>query len=167
MFDNMFRIVNGPDGRHFYVHTDSMPVAIVLVIALFLAIALSSMLCYYVTRFILLKIVGHLARGERRKWLRAAERHKVFDRLAPLVPAIIIYVSAPLLTGVSFPIISALGRPVETLAACFMVVTILRAAFAFLGSIEDRYSHFPFASQRPIKSFLQIRSEERRVGKEC
>ena len=37
-----------------------------------------------------------------------------------------------------------------------MVLTILRAAFAFLGSIEDRYSHFPFASQRPIKSFLQI-----------
>ena len=37
-----------------------------------------------------------------------------------------------------------------------MVVAVLRAAFAFLGSIEDRYSHFPFASQRPIKSFLQI-----------
>jgi len=37
-----------------------------------------------------------------------------------------------------------------------MVVTVLRTAFAFLGSIGDRYSHFPFASQRPIKSFLQI-----------
>jgi miniconductance mechanosensitive channel len=123
---------------------------------LFLAILLSSMLCYYITRFILLKIVGHLARGERRKWLRAAERRKVFHRLAPLVPAIIIYLSAPLLTGVTFPVISALGDPVETLSACFMVVTILRAAFAFLESIEDRYSHFPFASQRPIKSFLQI-----------
>jgi miniconductance mechanosensitive channel len=123
---------------------------------LFLAILLSSMLCYYITRFILLKIVGHLARGERRKWLRAAERRKVFHRLAPLVPAIIIYLSAPLLTGVTFPVISALGDPVETLSACFMVVTILRAAFAFLESIEDRYSHFPFATQRPIKSFLQI-----------
>jgi miniconductance mechanosensitive channel len=156
MFNDMFRIVNGPDGRHLYVHTDSMPVAILLVIALLVTILLSSALCYYITRFILLKIVGHLARGERRKWLRAAERRKVFHRLAPLVPAVIIYVSAPLLTGVSFPIISALGRPVETLSACFMVVTVLRAAFAFLGSIEDRYSHFPFASQRPIKSFLQI-----------
>ena len=114
MFDNMFRVVIGPDGRHFYVHTDSMPVAILLVVALFLAILLSSALCYYITRFILLKIVGHLARGERRKWLRAAERRKVFHRLAPLVPAGIIYISAPLLTGVSFPVISALGRPVET-----------------------------------------------------
>jgi miniconductance mechanosensitive channel len=36
------------------------------------------------------------------------------------------------------------------------VVTTLRAAFAFLASIEDRYSHFPHASERPIKSFLQV-----------
>lgn len=156
MFDNMFQIVTGPDGRHFYIHTDSYAVAVILVIALFLAILLSSAICYYITRFILLKIVGRLARGERHKWLRAAERRKMFDRLAPLVPAIIVYLSAPLLTGVSFPVISALGPPVETLSACFMVLTILRAAFAFLSSIEDRYSHFPFASQRPIKSFLQI-----------
>ena len=103
MFNDMFRVVNGPNGHQLYVHTDSMPVAILLVMALFLTIALSSALCYYVTRFILLKIVGHLARGERRKWLRAAERRKVFHRLAPLVPAAIIYISAPLLTGVSFP----------------------------------------------------------------
>lgn len=156
MFNDMFRVVNGPNGHQLYVHTDSMPVAILLVMALFLTIALSSAICYYVTRFILLRIVGHLARGERRKWLRAAERRKVFHRLAPLVPAAIIYISAPLLIGVSFPVISMLGRPVEMLSACFMVLTILRAAFAFLGSIEDRYSHFPFASQRPIKSFLQI-----------
>ncbi|MFT4506765.1 mechanosensitive ion channel family protein [Caballeronia sp. 15711] len=156
MFNDMFHVVNGPNGREFFVHTDSLPVAIVLVIALLLAIALSSMLCYYITRFILLRLVGYLARGERRKWLRAAERRKVFDRLAPLVPAIIIYLSAPLLTGVTFPVISALGGPVETLSACFMVVTVLRAAFAFMESIEDRYSHFPFATQRPIKSFLQI-----------
>jgi len=156
MFDNMFQIVNGPDGQHFYVHTDSYVVAVLLVIALFLAILLSSAICYCITRFILLKIVSRLARGEQHKWLRAAERRKVFDRLAPLVPAIIVYLSAPLLTGVSFPVISALGPPVETLSACFIVLTILRAAFAFLSSIEDRYSHFPFASQSPIKSFLQI-----------
>jgi miniconductance mechanosensitive channel len=37
-----------------------------------------------------------------------------------------------------------------------MVLTTLRAAFAFLASIEDRYSHFPHASERPIKSFLQV-----------
>jgi miniconductance mechanosensitive channel len=49
-----------------------------------------------------------------------------------------------------------LGPPLETLAACYMVLTALRAAFAFLASIEDRYSHFPHASERPIKSFLQV-----------
>ena len=157
MFNGIFHIVNGPDGRHqLYIHTDSFVAATLIVVALLLAILLSSAICYYVTRFIMLQVVGRLARGERRKWLRAAERRKVFHRLAPLVPAYIIYLSAPLLKGISFPAISALGSPVETLSACYMVLTALRAAFAFLASLEDRYSHLPHANERPIKSFLQV-----------
>jgi miniconductance mechanosensitive channel len=157
MFDNVFHIVTGPDGhRHFYAYTDSVTVAILLVAALLLAIVLSSAICYYLTRLVLLMIVGRITRGEGHSWLRAAAHRKVFDRLAPLVPAYIIYLSAPLLSGLTIPVISALGRPVAVLAACFMVVTALRAAFAFLRSIEDRYKHFPYASEKPIKSFLQV-----------
>jgi miniconductance mechanosensitive channel len=157
MFDGIFHIVTDRDGhRHFYAYSDSFVVATLLVIALLLLILLSSALCYYLTRFIMLWIVGRLARGERRKWLQAAVKHKVFDRLAPLVPAYFVYLSAPLISGLSFPVVYLLGPPLETLAACYMVLTTLRAAFAFLASIEDRYSHFPHASERPIKSFLQV-----------
>jgi miniconductance mechanosensitive channel len=157
MFDGIFHIVTDREGhRHFYVYTDSAIVATLLVIALLLFILLTSTLCYYLTRFILLRIVGRLARGERRKWLQAAVKHKVFDRLAPLVPAYFVYLSAPLISGLSFPVVYLLGAPLETLAACYMVLTTLRAAFAFLASIEDRYSHFPYANERPIKSFLQV-----------
>ncbi|WP_259463832.1 mechanosensitive ion channel family protein [Cupriavidus plantarum] len=153
----MFRIVEGPDGwPRVYAQTDSLPVAIAIVAGLLLTIALASVLCYAVTRVLLLWAVRRLARGEHRKWLRAAEKRRVFDRLAPIVPALIVYVSAPLLTGITFPIVSMLGRPVGVIAACFMVFAALRAGFAFLGSIEDRYSHFPHASERPIKSFLQV-----------
>lgn len=157
MFGDMFRIVEGPDGwPRVYAQTDSLPVAIAIVAGLLLTIALASVLCYAVTRVLLLWTVRRLARGEHRKWLRAAEKRRVFDRLAPIVPAFIVYVSAPLLTGITFPIVSMLGRPVGVIAACFMVFAALRAGFAFLGSIEDRYSHFPHASERPIKSFLQV-----------
>ncbi|MGF6725354.1 miniconductance mechanosensitive channel [Paraburkholderia sp. GAS41] len=157
MFGGIFQIVTDRDGhRHFYAYTDSAAVATLLVIALLLFILLISTLCYYLTRFIMLWIVGRLARGERRKWLQAAVKHKVFDRLAPLVPAYLVYLSAPLISGLSFPVVYLLGAPLATLAACYMVLTILRAAFAFLASIEDRYSHFPHASERPIKSFLQV-----------
>jgi miniconductance mechanosensitive channel len=157
MFKDMFRIVDVPGGMpQIRVHTDSLLAAIVLVAALLLAILLASVVCYYVTRAILLWAVGRLARGEHRKWLRAAEQRKVFHRLAPIVPAAILYLSAPLLRGVTFPVISMLGTPVAILSACFMVLAALRAAFAFLASIEDRYSHFPHASERPIKSFLPV-----------
>ncbi|WP_168791548.1 mechanosensitive ion channel family protein [Paraburkholderia aromaticivorans] len=156
MFDNALRIESGPDWHHFHVYTDSEFVAVLLVVALLVAILLASAICYYVTRSIMLLIVSRLARQERHKWLRAAERHKVFHRLAPLVPAAIVYAAGPLLSGITFPMIAALGHPLSVLAACYMVYTVLRAALAFLDSVSERYSHFPSASERPIKSFLQI-----------
>ncbi|MFM0223968.1 mechanosensitive ion channel family protein [Paraburkholderia dipogonis] len=156
MFDKALRIEGGPDWHHFHVYTDSDFVAVLLVVALLLAILLASAVCYYLTRSIMLLIVGRLARQERHKWLRAAERHKVFHRLAPLVPAAIVYAAGPLLSGITFPLIAALGHPLSVLAACYMVYTLLRAALAFLESVSERYSHFPSASERPIKSFLQI-----------
>ncbi|PLQ00093.1 mechanosensitive ion channel family protein [Cupriavidus pauculus] len=156
MFGNLIRIETGPDGQELFVHTDSMAVAIALVALLLVAIVLASVVCYYLTRTLMLWIVGRLARGERRKWLRAAERRRVFHRLAPIVPALIVYLAAPLVSSLTFPMIAMLGAPLGVAAACFMVYTGLRAGFAFLGSIEDRYSHLPHASERPIKSFLQV-----------
>ncbi|REE23732.1 miniconductance mechanosensitive channel [Paraburkholderia sp. BL27I4N3] len=156
MFDNALRIESGPTWHQFHVYTDSELVAILLVVALLVAILLASTICYYVTRTIMLLIVSRLARQERHKWLRAAERHKVFHRLAPLVPAAIVYAAGPLLSGITFPMIAALGHPLSVLAACYMVYTLLRAALAFLDSVSERYSHFPSSSERPIKSFLQI-----------
>lgn len=157
MFDGMFQFTTAADGSHqFYVHTESLTVAVILVAALFLLIFVASAICFFITRIVLVKIAGWLARGERRSWLREAVRHKVFDRLAPLVPAYIIYLSAPLVKGISFPVISALGVPLEVLAACFMVLTATWAARAFLTSIEDHYSHYPFANEKPIKSFLEV-----------
>jgi miniconductance mechanosensitive channel len=155
MFDKIVRIQTGPDWQ-VYVHTDSALVAFLLVGVLLFLILLASTLCYYVTRTIMLLIVSRLARHERHKWMRAAERHKVFHRLAPLVPAGIVYASAPLLSGLTIPIISMLGRPLAIVAACYMVYALLRAALAFRDSIDERYSHVPSASERPIKSFLQI-----------
>ncbi|BAN27938.1 mechanosensitive ion channel family protein [Caballeronia insecticola] len=156
MFDGIFHIESGPGLPHVYVHTESWVVAILLIVALLLSILLASAVCYYVTRTLMLLIVNRLARKPGRKWLSAAERHRVFHRLAPLVPAGIIYASAPLLSGLTFPLIAALGRPLAILAACYMVYTLLRAALALRDSIEERYSHVPSSGERPIKSFLQI-----------
>jgi miniconductance mechanosensitive channel len=155
MFGNIVRIEVGPDWE-VHVATESWAAASLLVAALLLAILLASLVCYYLTRWIMLMIVGRLARKEGRKWLIAAERHRVFHRLAPLVPAGIVYASAPTLSGLTFPVIPALGRPLAILAACYMVYTLVRAALALRDSIEERYSHVPSSSERPIKSFLQI-----------
>ncbi|SAL69781.1 MscS mechanosensitive ion channel [Caballeronia arvi] len=155
MFGNLLRIERGPDWT-FAFYTESYAIGTLIVAFMLLAIVLASVICYYLTRWIMLMIVSRLARKEGRKWLVAAERHHVFHRLAPLVPAAIIYASAPMLSGLTFPVIPALGRPLAILAACYMVYTLVRALLALRDSIEERYSHVPTASERPIKSFLQI-----------
>jgi miniconductance mechanosensitive channel len=156
MLDNILRIEGGKNWYEFHIYTDNEWVAAAIIVALLLSILLASTLCYYLTRWIMLMIVNRLARREENKWLRAAERHKVFHRLAPLVPAAIVYSSAPLLSGITFPFVAVLGRPLAILAACYMVITLVRAAIAFRDSVEERYSHVPSSSERPIKSFLQI-----------
>ncbi|MDR5794865.1 hypothetical protein QCE49_15925 [Caballeronia sp. LZ008] len=83
MFGNSLRFEVGPDWQ-VNVATDSWLIATLLVIAMLLAIFLASVICYYLTRWIMLVIVNRLARKEGRKWLIAAERHRVFHRLAPL-----------------------------------------------------------------------------------
>ncbi|SAK61902.1 MscS mechanosensitive ion channel [Caballeronia fortuita] len=155
MFGNTLHFEVGPDWQ-VHVATESWLVATLIVAAMLLGILLASVICYYVTRSVMLLVVSRLARKKGRMWLVAAQRHRVFHRLAPLVPAGIIYASAPLLTGLTFPIIPALGKPLAILAACYMVYTLVRAALALRDSIDERYSHFPSAGERPIKSFLQI-----------
>jgi len=128
MFGNLIRIDTGPDGSHqLFVHTDSLAVAIVLVALLLVTIVLASVVCYYLTRALMLWVVGRLARGEHRKWVRAAERRRVFHKLAPIVPALIIYLAAPLLASLTFPAIAMLATPMAVAAACFMVYAGLRA----------------------------------------
>jgi miniconductance mechanosensitive channel len=156
MLDNILRFQSGKDWHEFHITTDNEWVAAAIIVVLLLGILLASTLCYYLTRWIMLMIVNRLARQEKHKWMRAAQRHKFFNRLAPLVPALIVYASSPLLTGITIPFISALGQPLAILASCYMVVTLVRAALALRDSIEERYSHVPTSSERPIKSFLQI-----------
>jgi miniconductance mechanosensitive channel len=125
MFGNHLRIERGADWTQVHVATDSWAIATLLVAILLLGILLASTICYYVTRSIMLSMVNRLARKAGRKWLIAAGRHKVFHRLAPLVPAAIVYASAPTLSGLTFPLIPALGRPIAVLAACYMVYTLV------------------------------------------
>lgn len=129
----------------------------VLAVAIMIGIViLVSLLCFYIARYFMLRIVEKLSRRGDYKWLKSAYRHRVFHRLALLIPAAIIYASAPLFASITYSAISMLAHPIEMLSAAFMIIVSALAVSGFLNSIEDRYNHFTFAKQRPIKSYLQV-----------
>lgn len=143
-------------GHSISINVDSNLYGILAVAILIGIVLLTSFLCFYIARYFMLKIIEKISRRGDYKWLKSAYRHRVFHKLALLVPAAIIYASAPLFASISYSVISMLAHPIEILSTEFMVIVSAFAFSGFLNSIEDRYNHFKFAKQRPIKSYLQV-----------
>lgn len=158
MADNInFHVSNPTTGGHtILVTTNSTLYGILGIVIMTGIIILTSLLCFYIARYFMLRIVEKISRRGDYKWLKSVYHHRVFHRLALLVPAAIIYASAPLFASITYTAVSALARPIEILSASFMVIVSAFALSGFLNSIEDRYNHFTFSKQRPIKSYLQV-----------
>lgn len=123
---------------------------------LLLTILVSAWLCFYVARFILVRLVAKIAGSGRSPWLALCHRFKVFHRLSMIFPIFFLYLATPLLTGISFKWIAWMGKPLEILTSCSMVFLGLLATMGFLSASESYYNQFPLSKNRPIKSYLQV-----------
>lgn len=70
---------------------DSLDRIVILVL-----IALVAILADVVCRFLLVGVIGHIVRRTENKWDDLLLDHKLLNRLALIVPAVIIYVLVPL-----------------------------------------------------------------------
>ncbi|PRH81754.1 mechanosensitive ion channel family protein [Arenimonas caeni] len=106
------------------------------------------------TRRLLVRVLVQLVQASPVKWDDAILRRGVIRRLSHTVPAIVIYLGAPLLPGVPEGVV-AVARNV---AAAYVVLTAAQALSAFLSSLQDIYeSRDPVrARNRPIKGYLQV-----------
>lgn len=105
-------------------------------------------IAYLITTKVVLKLLGMYINKTKSSWDDAFLKRRVFTKLARLVPAIIIYVSAP--------IIPEIRVVIERAALSFIYLNIAFVVSSVLDASNDIYMTFPVSKVRPIKGFLQI-----------
>jgi miniconductance mechanosensitive channel len=119
-----------------------------------LALVLLAWLADQLTQRLLVRVLARLVKASPVKWDDALLARGVIRRLAHAVPAVVVYLGAPLLPGVPEAVVVVL----RNVAAAYVVLTAAQAVSALISSLQDIYeAQDPErARSRPIKGYLQV-----------
>ncbi len=112
------------------------------------AVVLLAILADWVIKRILLTGLSYLVRESRTQWDDILFKRRVFQRLAHLAPALVIYYAADF-----FP---AVAEGIQNLAMVYMMIAGVLVVSALLNGLNDIYQTYPISQQRPIKGYLQV-----------
>ena len=96
--------------------------------------------------------VSKVVARTRFTWDDAIQKQRVFERLAIVAPAVVIYYCAVMIPGLPAPV----SQIAQRVAVALMVLVFVLSADRFLTAVNDIYSTRPDAKSRPIKGYLQI-----------
>ncbi|PKM08116.1 MAG: mechanosensitive ion channel protein MscS [Gammaproteobacteria bacterium HGW-Gammaproteobacteria-4] len=121
---------------------------------LLLVLLLAALLADWVARRVLVRAATGLAQASAMQWDDALLARGVLDRLAHVLPALVIYAGIVLIPGLD----EGLETVVRNVAAAYIVLTVAHAISALLNGINDLYLlRDPVRAQaRPIKGYLQV-----------
>jgi miniconductance mechanosensitive channel len=117
-----------------------------------IAILLLSYLLFVITRKILLVIITRIVRRTRSHWDDAMLEHRVFTRVAYLVPAYVVYKLIPYALDDYPDLISFLLLALRV----YSLIVILLVANAILDSILTIYAAYNVSRYKPIKGYVQV-----------
>lgn len=120
-----------------------LSIVIVIVIIAFLCV-----IADIITKKIILGVLNTYIMKNNIKWDDHLLNRKVFHKLAAIVPAIIIYVSAP--------VFKSYQDLIQKIALTYIFIIITTVIKALLNAIDDIYRSFPISKSRPIKGLLQV-----------
>jgi miniconductance mechanosensitive channel len=115
-------------------------------------ILLSSIVVYYIAKFIINQFLKRLVERSVSKWDDHLYGQKVFTRLALLLPALVLQVS--LASSISkYP--DAI-KFIELGLHLYMTFIILLVVVSFLNAVYHIYGDFDISDSKPIKGYVQI-----------
>ncbi len=118
-----------------------------------LALALIAWLANWLTRRVLLVVVGHLAKASPSKWDDAIMERRVLARLANVVPALVVFGGIVLVPGVP----AWLDMVARNVALAYVALTVAMSIGNLLNALNDIYEQTSrHAVRRPIKGYLQL-----------
>lgn len=114
---------------------------------------LAAIIANWLTRRVLLKVVARLASATSAQWDDVLMSHRVLQRLAHLVPALILYAGIGAVPGV--PDVADAG--VRSVALAYMVLTLALAVSRLLNALNELYERRGDRARiQPIKGYLQL-----------
>lgn len=116
-----------------------------------LAVLLLAALVLLVMRRLVVPLVSGAARRSRTAWDDVLIKHKVFTRLVPIAPLLVLGRGVGLIVGLD----PRLGLLVERVVLALIVIVATHTLGALLTALNEIYSNHPMSPGRPIKSYLQ------------
>ena len=115
-------------------------------------VGLTSYLAYSIAKRHIVATISRLVRKTKFTWDDALHQHRVFQRLARIIPALVVYYGIVFVPSLS----ETIQIVVQRVAAATMVLIAIVSVGAFLTAANEIYSARPDAAHRPIKGYLQI-----------
>ena len=128
-------------------------------------LAVAALIADRVASGLLQRVFGRVAARTRSSWDDRIAERKVVQRLAHVVPALVVYlgigpalgVTAAGVEGAPGELLSTVWTIVRRVAAAYIAFAVVRAFAAFLDAVNDIYQEsYAEAKSRPIKGYLQV-----------
>lgn len=137
-FDNVFKNVNSELAK-----------SIIIDIFYLISITALCLIAYIIIKRIVLKVIKRVISRTENKWDDAIWESKCLHRFLSIIPGLIVYSLASLLTVTK--------RFVELLAVIYITLIIIAGIFTFLDAINLIYDkNYAASKQKPIKGFIKV-----------
>ena len=118
----------------------------------FVIVLLLGVIIYYISKLIIVRVIKRIAIRTVSTWDDALLEHKVFQRMAFLVPGIMVYQSIP----VTLDEFAGFIPVALKLTNLYIIVIFLLIINSFLNSVYTMFQKTEFALYHPIKGYIQI-----------
>jgi len=120
-------------------------------VLLLAALLLFAIFAHFITRHVGLFIVRLLVEKSQTRWDDILNENRFFSRIAGTVPALILYILAPLAIA-DMPLLVSFIR---TMAQIYAILMLTLAAYSFIDSINSIYKSTRLSAKFAIKGVLQ------------
>jgi len=118
----------------------------------FVIVVISSIIAYYIAKLIIVHIIKRLALKTASNWDDIMLEHKVFNRMAFLIPGIIIYSFAP----VTLREFNHIPETIQMLTKIYMIFVTLFIINSFFNAVLEISQNYELYKSKPIKGYIQV-----------
>jgi miniconductance mechanosensitive channel len=115
-------------------------------------LVLAAIVADLLAKRLMLVTVARLASRTAVAWDNALVESRVFNRLAMILPAMVLFAGIPLVPGVP----EGLEKIVRNVAGAWMILSFMLSLTATLSAVNWLYEQRPESRERPIKGFIQL-----------